>query len=377
MVWTPFGLNTVKQFLSGGVGNVTPVQNLVGGFTHPGSPVTAPNFSQGLDYSQVQQQQQTTSNYPGLSGNIPAGITFRSPDTGGGGGSDPRVTELEKIGAQRNPSQESEYQQLLSQMQSSAQSQAEAELQAALTEFDRAKEEASVQKEQLGTQRTGALSQLETAFGKSKTQAETSKKEAETATQSAKYKALSTAQGVQRQNRNVLRALGILSSSAAGEMLNKPISEYGSQAAGLEENLITRKNYIDNWLNERMGEHQTSVKEIENQYANLIGNIDRDLRFNDRQRTDAVRQAQAALSSRMSEIQRSALQYQQAAKQYEDSILSQIANLKLYQNPQADLGGIYNALLSGTSRYTPKQVGVQESEQERQKRLGLLSGLGS
>lgn len=52
MAWTPFGLNTLKQIISGQ--GVTPVQNLVGGFTHPGSPVstvpiTGPNAP--LDYS--------------------------------------------------------------------------------------------------------------------------------------------------------------------------------------------------------------------------------------------------------------------------------------------------------------------------------------
>ena len=230
---------------------------------------------------------------------------------------------------------------------------------------------AQAQRENLGTQKTGALSTLESAFGRSQKQATTSTTEAETSTERAKAKALSNAQGVQRQNRNALRALGILSSSAAGEMLAKPIAEYGRTAADLEQGLIQRKDYINNWLQERMEEHQSAVKDIEQQYAQLIGNIDRDLRFNDRQRTNAVRQAQAALSQRMSEIQQSSQQYQMAAQQYQAGILQQVAQLQLYQNPQADTSGIQSTLLSnaGLGQQQPRQLGITQTEEQRRRQL--------
>jgi hypothetical protein len=231
-------------------------------------------------------------------------------------------------------------------MVENARSQAEIDLENALSEFDYYAEQANLQKQSLGTQKAGALSEMETSLGKSQKQAKTSKEEASRSTQSAKSKALSTAQDVTKSNRNVLRSLGILSSSAAGEMLAKPMNEYATQAADLEQGLIQRKNVVDDWLNERVAEHQTAVKNLESQYTDLIGKIDSDLRFNDRQRITAVKSAQAALQQRIQEIQNSAVQYQQAAQQYNANIISQIAQIKLYQNPQADVTSLLGTLIN-------------------------------
>jgi hypothetical protein len=62
MSWTPFGLDTIKQIVSGN--GVTPVQNLIGGITHPGISVSTTS-TQGLsssDYSPVSTGGSTTNN---------------------------------------------------------------------------------------------------------------------------------------------------------------------------------------------------------------------------------------------------------------------------------------------------------------------------
>lgn len=158
---------------------------------------------------------------------------------------------------------------------------------------------------------------------------------------------------MQKSNRNVLRALGILSSSAAGEMLNKPINEYGKQAADLGQQLVQRKNDIQQWLQDRTAEHQTAVRDVQSQYANLVGQIQNDLRFNDRQRSDAVRSASAALQTRIQQIQESAKQYALTAQNYNNQILQQVAQLQLYQNPQANTSGIQQQLLSNMMPMQP------------------------
>ena len=127
------------------------------------------------------------------------------------------------------------YQDPLAGQGEAAKSQAQIELEQTLGEYDRYAEEARAQSTNLDTQRTSALGSMENTLSRSKAEATAAKGEATSATLSAKNKALGTAQDVQRSNRNVLRALGILSSSAAGEMLNKPMQEFGSQAADLEQ----------------------------------------------------------------------------------------------------------------------------------------------
>lgn len=260
-------------------------------------------------------------------------------------------------------------------MQSGAQDQSQIELQQTLNEYDRAAEEMQAQSGQLDTQRAGALSTLTAEQTKAERQATTSKEESATATQQAKGKALSTAQDVQKKNRNVLRALGILSSSASGEILARPMTEYGTQAAELEQGHVKRLGVIEDWLKGRMDEFTKAKTDVEQQYMTLKENISRDLRFNDRQRLVAVKAAQAALAARTQDIQNQMISYQNTAKQYSDNILLQIAQLKMYNNPTADTSAILNHLLSQVQpNYKPQQVGITQSEEQRKKQLGTLSG---
>ena len=264
-------------------------------------------------------------------------------------------------------------------LEGQARDQAQIDLENALSEFDYNKQGLEAQSGQLDQQRLSSFGELETQRGRAQNEATTAKTEATSATKTAQSKALSTAQDVQRKNRNVLRALGILSSSAGGEMLTKPMTEYGSQSAELQQGLVDRIGKVEQWWMDRSKDFDTAKQGIEQQYAALKDNISRDLRFNDRQRLTAVKAASAALNARIGEIQQQKMAYENAAKQYSDSILLQIAQMKMYQNPTADTSAILNTLLSQAQQgYTGPTAAMTMSEEQRKKQQqGMLSGLGT
>jgi hypothetical protein len=346
--WSPFGI-TLPDY----------------GFTE----ARAPAQNQFLSNPLVNQYYGSQQAQPGLS-SVQNPIVPKTQTGGGGGGGDSAFQQLSKI--QRNPVQETEYQNLLKQMQGSAQNQSDAELQAMLDAYDYQRSQLESQSAALNTQRTSALGTIEGEYKKAETEKGKSETQAKEATQSAKNKALSTAQDVTKRNRNVLRAMGILSSSAAGEQLSRPMNEYGVQAADLEKGLVDRLNVINDWWTQRQTDFTKMKTDLETQYTQLQENIANDLRFNDRQRTTAIQAAKAALSQRMNEIQSAVMQYQQSAKQYSDNILMQIAQMKMYQNPSADVNSIYNMLLSGQGGYSPQTIGIQQTDEQRKR----LSGLG-
>jgi len=252
-------------------------------------------------------------------------------------------------------------------MDESAKSQAQVELEAALNEYDYNAGELNAQSGQLDTQRTSSLGTIDTEAARAQKEGLTAKEEATSATLSAQGKALSTAQDVQRTNRNVLRALGILSSSAAGEMLNKPMNEYGKQSGDLQQGLVKRLNVVEDWLMKRTEDFAKVKTDLEAKYTELKGNIDRDLRFNDRQRITAVKAAGAALSQRLADIKVAAANYQVAAKNQSDNMLLQLAQLKMYQNPSADVSSIFNTLLSQVQQNSSSGVGALPYQQEEKK----------
>jgi hypothetical protein len=134
--------------------------------------------------------------------------------------------------------------------------------------------------------------------------------------------------------------------------------------------LVDRLGKVEDWWMQRQQDFAVAKQNLETQYAQLKENIANDLRFNDRQRLTAIKAAGAALSQRLAEIQQQTLSYQTAAKQYSDNILLQIAQMKMYQNPTADVSAIYNTLLSGVQGTQSYQPGIVQSEEQRKRLLG-------
>ena len=333
---------------------------------------TPRNTQGGSTLSNTQPQEFLPQNFQSAE-NIQSSVqsgTYKSPfsTTSTGGGQTLGASTANTGGGYQDP---------LAGQGEAAKSQAQIELEQTLGEYDRYAEEARAQSANLDTQKASAMGSMENTLSRSKAEATAAKGEATSATLSAKNKALGTAQDVQRSNRNVLRALGILSSSAAGEMLNKPMQEFGSQAADLEQGLVKRLGVVEDWMLGKQSEFQQAKTDLEAKFTELKGNIDRDLRFNDRQRVTAVKAAGAALQQRLADIQTQSVNYQTAAKQYSDNMLLQLAQMKMYQNPSADVSSIYNTLLSGANQgRQPQQVGVQQTAEDLRKKQeqNTLSG---
>lgn len=362
----------------------------------PNNPAYAPNatgLSSGAQYNQYSQPAQVPQiNYganalsatgynQGLqSGALSGGSPIPTPPSvqgaqtsgGGGGGSEYDRVKQEMLKGQRTwddnllASLQQQGGDPYAEQRRIAEEQARLELENSLREYDRTAEETVAQRGQLEQQQKSLLSGFETERGKAKTQAETSTKQAEQTTRQAQSKALSTAQGVERQNRNVLRALGILSSSAAGEMLAKPYGVYQTVAADLQQSFVNRKGEIDQWMRDRGTEIDQAVNQVNTQFTNLIGQINRDMRFSGEQRAAAVQQAQNALRQTMNDINTKAQAYQQAANQYTSKMLQQIAQIQLYQNPQADVSGILGSAINVTNpAYGRQQTAIYQGEDKK------------
>lgn len=291
----------------------------------------------------------------------------------GGGGGDDELTKLRKIIGETggNPGEQGRLKELESQLNNSAQNQSQIELEALMAEYDRQDELLRGQSASLDTQRLSGLDTLKTSYGRNEQEAGKAKTEATDSTNTAQRKLLSTAQDVQKSNRNVLRALGILSSSAAGEMLNKPLNEYQTQAGELQQGLVKRIGAVEDWLMQRTEDFSKATKDLESQYADLKEKISGDLRFNGTQRAQAVRAAKGALQQRMAEIQQQVYQYETAAKQYSDNLLTQVAQIQMYQNPSADVSGILSTLLS-RSQGGGQTTQTELSAFQPKKKLGEL-----
>jgi hypothetical protein len=110
------------------------------------------------------------------------------------------------------------------------------------------------------------------------------------------------ARNTQKANRNALRALGILDSSAAGELLTKPMNEFGTQRNDIVMATTKRISELDDFMNQKTAEHSNLVSQLENQYLSMVNSIQTDLRFNDRQRSDAIRAVNASLSDKLAQI---------------------------------------------------------------------------
>jgi len=239
-----------------------------------------------------------------------------------------------------------------------ARQQAEAELRSLNTAYDQNAANAQNQLSSLSTQRESSLANLQNSLSQVQASVGQSKTSAQTETQNQINKALTTAKDVQKQNRNVLRALGILSSTAAGEALNKPMSQFDQQRAELGQSLLTRIQQLDDFYNQKVTENQSVVKQINDNYNNLVNQIQSDLRFNDRQRADAIRQANSALTQRISEIASQQQQYQQAVKAQQNTYTQQLTELANYVNPQANLSNISQMTINPTQATNPLTTGL-------------------
>ena len=309
----------------------------------------APGMSNGLNYTPAYQTPNYLTSAPkSSSGSTALGSLLSS---GGGGYSAPS-----------SPVQQNPY----SGMEDAAQSGYDAELSAANEGFDYEREGLLSQLSSLDRQKADSLSALDTDLKGISTEVGTQKQRSEQATGDAIGQAGSIARTTQAKNRNVLRALGILNSSAAATELTKPINEFDQERARLVRGNLQRIDDLDKFYLQKVGEGKQASREIETQYTDLVGRIQNDLRFNDRQRTQAVRDATAALQARKAEIGTQLANYQTQIGQMKSTFAAQLAQMKLAEDPSANIDSILGTALSGADRvYGSNASIVQDDEKKR------------
>lgn len=155
-----------------------------------------------------------------------------------------------------------------------------------------------------------------------------------------------TAQSVQRKNRNVLRALGILGSSAAGEMLSAPMNEFDKQRASLSQALNTRVAQLDDFLNQKTNEHANQIAELTDKYTSLKQNILTDIRHNESERKNALKAADYAYRNRVNDIRNMQMQYESEVAMQKQNLATQWNGISQYTNPTADTNAINNATVN-------------------------------
>ncbi len=244
--------------------------------------------------------------------------------------------------------------------QRAAQEAAAAALQSENTAFDYNKAQLEGQLGSLGGQKDRAITDLDLGLSGVKTQVGQSRDNSQTNTDSQIRQAGSVAHTTQQQNRNVLRALGIINSSAGGELLSKPINEFDKQRATLTQALGQRFNELDSFLDQKVAEANNAKNGIIAQFTDLTGKIQTDLRFNERQRLDAVRQANAALQQRLADIQNSVMNFQQQVAAQKNSFATGLQEQMSYQDPTYNKTAFNNQLLT-TPQNQVQTVGLTPS----------------
>jgi exonuclease VII large subunit len=224
-------------------------------------------------------------------------------------------------------------------------------------EYGRNREELMSQRGYAEQQKGRSLSNLESALEAVKGTVGRSREEAQAGYDSDIRSASDSAKDVERKNRNTLRALGILGSSAAGELLSKPWNQFDQQKAQLREGVRRRFTQLDDFMVQKTQEHANMVAELEGNFSNLVEQIDRDLSFNAEERLAAKKQANSAYKQRLTEIKGAQLQWEQAVATNKQNLINEATSMG--QNTDL-LSKLDTSGISG-SLFTPKQTGSPES----------------
>lgn len=207
------------------------------------------------------------------------------------------------------------------------------------------------------------------AVSSKKTQAEQAKdKNIDSAAQAA--------QNTVRNNRNTLRALGILNSTAAGDMLTRPMTEFDKVKASYVQDYQNRVNELDTILLQETSKNKAAIDSLRGQYMTLKNNIMNDMRFNERERADALNAASAAVASRISQIQTAQTAASNRIKELRsnyDSVIANVAGQSALTNPDFNVANyMKNAGIQFDNAFNPTTAGIAQDEQKK-KTMDLLS----
>lgn len=229
-----------------------------------------------------------------------------------------------------------------------------------------------LQEQSANTGRTNALSSLSSSLTQAQDTGAQQKTESEQGRDTAIKQAADTARSTQRMNRNVLRALGILGSSYAADKLQEPTNAFDEQRANVVQTHLDNVNKVDTWLRQQQANYSQSVKEVEDQYSQLLGRIQNDRRFSQEQKVAAFQQAGSAYEQALNQIGESFANAKSQANQAVQNLALQIANVAQTNNPNANLSDILSKSLASAQQYSSP---ITTSLYDPTKRKELLSGL--
>lgn len=258
-----------------------------------------------------------------------------------------------------------------SNAQVSSNSDINSELDSALRALDSGKESLKDSLSSLNKYKSRSLSDLGTALEGAKSSVTNLKAQEQTNYENDVQNASETAKSVQRKNRNVLRSLGILGSSAAGEMLSQPYNEFDKQKATIATSYRQRTQQLDDFLVQKTNEHAGMVKDLEDKYSQLVGSIQKDLRFNAGERASAIKQASDALRERMSQIKAAQSSWVSNINQIKYNLGSELTNLSSYNSPTIDLGAIDSQSMMQDQNTDPSTVGISLTDEQKKRQYGL------
>ncbi len=363
--------NGVANALPQGMWQGNPIRNFLG----------VPAYAASGSATSPTQSVLGTQNYS------PANASYGPPPSNGGnnggGGNAPGPGQNGYINPNTLSSQSGPYTDPFTGQVYATRSAYDAQNQALNTQYDQAAANLNAQLPYLSQQRDSALSGLDTSWQTAQNQANSAKTDAQNNTNDQINQAGDVAHQTQNQNRNILRALGIGGGTYAAELLSKPLNTYDQQRGQLGQALTQRMGQLDDYLNTVSQQHAQAVTDLQNNYANLVGKIQSDLRFNDRQRNDALQAANAALQTNLANIQSSAQQYALQVQQMKMQLAQQAGVVTNWTQPTADTAAIKNTGLSNqtlafnSGNQTGNNQALLSMIPQQQKQQQILSGLGA
>jgi len=254
-----------------------------------------------------------------------------------------------------------------------AEAMRQAELASLNTEYDRNMADLDAQVGQATSQKDLALQGITNAQNQLLSDVGTQKQSVQTQGETAVDTAASTARDTQRLNRNVLRSLGILNSTYAADKLQEPNNMFQKAKADIGTQVTQRMGELDNFMNQKKSEFVTQIQSINSQFAQMVDNINRDLRFTDRQRADAIKQVNAAYNSKLLDLKTQTKSIVDSVEQAKQNFLASNFSNIITANPDLlsnlDTLNTYKTNLStlGSGIYgQPQQVSTYEDQKKKQ-----------
>ena len=185
-------------------------------------------------------------------------------------------------------------------------------------------------------------------------------------------KAAEAARSAQRQNRNILRALGILGSTYAAEALQNPMNELAKQKAEFAKRGMEQIAEIDNNLFKAKRDADAQKAKVLDTYATIKERIQQDIRYTEQQKAISLKALRAGAQQNIANIEMARTNYGQQLEQQKLSFTQSLAQIFLQQNPTADIGAIWEKAMKTTGQIYPasQQVATVQATPNR----NLLSG---